>query len=174
VRTVAALALLGAAALVMGGVLSGVLPVGWCPDLALVVVVGLGLRRPGPSGLLLAAGLGCLADVLTGALLGQHALLFSLAFVVTRLAGFQLDLSRPLPVGFLVAGVSIVHGIGSVALSRFFAGAATWPSPGRLAGQAAVDALVAPLVLPLLTLVVQALGEDDRRAVPLAPRRREA
>lgn len=173
-RAAVGLALVGVAALILRGVLSGVLPPALRPDLGLVVVVGLGLKRPGPSGLLIAAGLGCLADVLTGALLGQHALLFALAFAITRLAGFQLDLRRPAPVFFLVAAISAVHGLGSVALSRFFAGAAAWPSPGRLLGQAALDAAVATLALPLLGALVGALSEDERRAVQLAPRRREA
>jgi len=171
----AALALLGVGvvALMVRGVLASVLPPGLRPDFGLVVVVALGLQRPGPAGLLLAALLGCVADVLTGALLGQHAMLFALAFVVTRLAGAQLDLRRPLPTAFLVAALSAAHGLATVGLSRVFAGAASWPTPGRLLGQAATDALVAPLLLPLLAVLVAQLSDDDRRAVELAPRRRE-
>jgi len=168
------LATAGLAALVLRGALAGSLPPSLQPDLVLLVVVVLGLQLPGAVGLLVAAGLGCVADVLTGALLGQHALLFLLGFAVTRLAGTHLDLRRALPGAILVAGLSLVLGVGSAALSRLFAGGVAWPAAGRLFAQAAVDGLVAPLLLPLLSRLVQALRGDDRRAVLLAPRRREA
>ncbi|MBW2313606.1 MAG: rod shape-determining protein MreD [Deltaproteobacteria bacterium] len=169
-----ALALAGITALILRGALAGAIPQGFHPDLVLVVVVALGLLQPGATGLLIAAGLGCMADVLTGALLGQHALLFVVAFAITRLAGAQLDLRRAAPTAFLVAALSVAYGLGSVALSRLFADGVAWPAAGRLASQAAIDGLLAPLVLPFLSRVVQALTDDDRRAVPLAPRRREA
>ena len=169
-----ALALAGITALILRGALAGAIPQGFHPDLVLVVVVALGLLQPGATGLLIAAGLGCMADVLTGALLGQHALLFVVAFAITRLAGAQLDLRRAAPTAFLVAALSVAYGLGSVALSRLFADGVAWPAAGRLVSQAAIDGLVAPLVLPFLSRVVQALTDDDRRAVPLAPRRREA
>jgi rod shape-determining protein MreD len=169
-----ALAMAGIAALILRGALAGAVPQGLHPDLVLVVVVALGLLRPGASGLLIAAGLGSMADVLTGALLGQHALLFVVAFAITRLAGAQLDLRRTVPTAFLVGALSVAYGLGSVALSRLFADGVAWPAAGRLFGQAAIDGIVAPLVLPFLSKLVQALTDDDRRAVPLAPRRREA
>jgi rod shape-determining protein MreD len=169
-----ALAAVGIAALVLRGALSGAIPPSLTPDVALVVVVGLGLRQPGATGLLLAAGLGCTADVLTGALLGHHALLYALAFAVTRVAGAQLDLRRVAPVAFLVAALSMAYGLGSVALSRLFADGVAWPAVGRLLGQAVLDGAVAPLILPLLSRLAAVLDDDDRRAVPLAPRRREA
>lgn len=176
-KPVLALFAVGIAALILRGVLSGVLPPGLRPDLGLAVVVGLGLHLPGAAGLLLAVALGGVADVLTGALLGQHALLFALTFAVTGLAGAQLDLRRGLPTLFLVAALSIAHGLGTAALSRLFGGLAVhvaWPSLDRLLGQAAIDALLAPLLLPLLGRLAQRLSDDDRRAVQLAPRRREA
>jgi len=169
-----ALAVVGIAALLLRGALSGAVPPGLHPDLALVVVVALGLRRPSATGLLLAAGLGCTADVLTGALLGHHAMLYVAAFAVTRIAGSQLDLRRVAPVAFLVAALSVVYGLSSVALARLFADGVVWPAAGRLFGQAAVDGVAAPLVLPLLSRMVAALDDDDRRTVPLAPRRQEA
>ena len=169
-----ALSLVGVAALVLRGAFSGAIPPGLHPDLALVVVVALGLQLPGATGLLLAAGLGWVADVLTGALLGHHALLYVAAFFVTRLAGAQLDLRRVLPTAFLVAALSVAYGVGSVALSRLFADGVAWPAATRLLGQAALDGVVAPIVLPILSALVQGLTDDDRRAVPLAPRRREA
>jgi len=173
-RAVLGLAAAGLFALVLRGALAGVLPPRLQPDLVLIVVVALGLELPGAVGLLVAAGLGCLADVLTGALLGQHALLFMMASAVTRLAGAQLDLRRAMTGAFLVAGLSLSLGVGSAALSGLFAGGVVWPAAGRLLAQAGVDGLVAPLLLPALSRLVQALRGEDRRAVLLAPRRREA
>lgn len=168
-----ALAAVGLASLILRGALAGAIPPSLHPDLPLVVVVAFGLQRPGATGLLLAAGLGCVADILTGALLGHHAMLYVMAFGVTRIAGSQLDLRRAAPTAFLVAALSMAYGIGSVALSRLFVDGVSWPAAGRLLGQAALDGAVAPFVLPLLSSLVAALDDDERRAVPLAPRRRE-
>lgn len=164
----------GGVALVVRGALAGVLPTALRPDLALLAIAGLGLHLPGALGLFVAASLGVLADVLTGALLGHHAILFALAFVVTRIAGAQLDLRRGLPVVVLVAALSALNGLLTVALSRLFSVSAPLPELGRWLGQAGLDALVSPLVLPLMAAIVQGLTEDDRRAVELSPRRREA
>jgi rod shape-determining protein MreD len=169
-----ALFAVGVGALLLRGVLSGVLPAGLCPDLALVVVVAVGLQLPGIAGLLLATALGGVVDVLTGALLGQHAMLFVVAFGTTRVAASQLDLRRGLPTFVLVAALSVGHGLLAVALSRLFRGSAPWPGPEPLLVQAGLDALLALLALPLLSRLVQQLSDDDRRAVKLAPRRRAA
>ena len=90
--------------------------------------------------------------------------------------------SRPRPgnrllwrrVVVLVAALSAANGLMTVALSRLFAAQAPWPEPGRWIGQAGLDALLAPVVIPLMAAIVQRLSEEDRRAVELAPRRREA
>jgi rod shape-determining protein MreD len=173
-RPALALFAVGIAALLLRSVLSGVLPSGLGPDLGLVVVVALGLQLPGTTGLLLAAALGGVVDVLTGALLGQHAALFVMAFGLTRLAASQLDLGRGRPIFFLVAALSVAHGLSAVALSRLFGSWASWPGPERLLGQAGLDATLALLLLPLLARLVHRLSDDDRRAVKLVPRRREA
>lgn len=165
---------LGLSALILRGVISAVLPPALRPDLGLVVVVALGLHLPGAAGIVLAALLGYATDVLTGSLLGHHALVFVVAFALTRLAGAQLDLRRGLPVLFLVAALSASCGLLTVALARLFTGEAAWPALGRLLGQAGLDAVVAPLLLPLFAAVALRLSEDDRRAVHLGPRRREA
>jgi cell shape-determining protein MreD len=137
-------------------------------------VVEVGLQLPVVAGLLLSTALGGVVDVLSGALLGQHAMLFVLAFGATRVAASQLDLRRGLPTLVLVATLSVGQGLLAVALSRLFRGRAPWPGPERLLVQAGLDALLALPVLPLLARLVQALSDDDRRAVKLAPRRRTA
>jgi rod shape-determining protein MreD len=173
VKPVLALAAAGLGALWVRGVLSWVLPASACPDLGLVFVIGLGLHAPGAAGLVLAAGLGYVADVLAGSLLGQHALLFAVAFGLTRIAGARLALGRGLATWAWVAALTAAHGAGVVLLTRFFTAAHGWPEPGRLALQMAVNALVAFPLLAGVAAVVHAF-EPDRRAVELAPRRREA
>jgi len=168
-----ALAAAGLLALWVRGVLASVLPPAVCPDLGLVFVIALGLHAPGAAGLLLAAGLGYVADALAGSLLGQHGLLFAVAFVMTRVAGARLDLHRGTPAVCWVGVLTAAHGLGLVLLTRFFTAATGWPGAELLALQAGVNALVA---LPALRAVSRvAHGFDgDRRAVELSPRHREA
>ncbi len=167
-----AILLFGGVALVLRGVLAALLPAGLCPDLGLLVVIGLGLQLPGATGLLLAALLGYAADVLAGSLLGQHALLFVLFFAATRVVGAQLDLQRGAPLVILTAAITAVHGIGLVSLSRFFADAASWPTAGQLGTQALVNAVVAPFVAAAIAAIAARLSDEERRAVELAPRQR--
>ena len=87
------------------------LPAPWCPDLGLVVVVGLGLWLQGASGLGAAAVLGYVADLLSGSLLGQHALLRTLAYGMTRIAHAKLNLSGWLSLALLVGLLSLGNGI---------------------------------------------------------------
>lgn len=163
----------GVLALWVRGVFAGVLPSGVGPEVGLLVAVGLGLHLPGTLGLVLAALFGVFTDVLTGALLGHHPILFLLAFAVTRVAGAQLDLRRGLPVLVLVAALSVAHALLTFALSRLFGAPAPFPGFERLIGQGVLDALCSVLVLPLMAGLVRSLSEEDRRAVELSPRRRE-
>ncbi len=81
----------GWAALVLQSVAARLAPPALCPELGLLVVVGLGLCMPAPSGLLLAAAIGYATDLLSGSLFGQHALLSVLAFGATRAASRGLN-----------------------------------------------------------------------------------
>lgn len=162
----------GVAALILRGVAAVLLPMGWCPDLGLLVVIGMGLHLPGATGLLLAALLGYAGDILAGSLMGQHALLWVLSFVATRIAGGQVDLHRGGPYLIFVAVVTLANGIGLVALTRFFAGQADWPTASLLAIQALVNAAVALPIGTMLSSLARSLSEDPRRPVELAMRRR--
>ncbi|HKK50298.1 MAG TPA: hypothetical protein VKA74_01865, partial [Myxococcota bacterium] len=62
---------LGLLALIGQGALARLLPPPWCPDIAWLVVVALGLRWPHfLSGLLLAVLLGYAMDLVSGSLMG--------------------------------------------------------------------------------------------------------
>ena len=113
----------GLAALVIQGGLARALPPPWCPDLAWLVVVGLGLRWPGfVSGFVLAAILGFAMDAVSGSLVGQHALLRVVSYLAAAIAGRQLDLSSGISVSLLTFALSLAYGFGVVATRSVFLG----------------------------------------------------
>ncbi len=106
---------LGLAMLIVQVSLGRTLPPPWCPDFAWLVVVGVGLRWPSfVSGLLLAASLGYSMDLLSGSLMGQHALLRILTFLAAALGARQLDLSGGLSVAVFVFAMTIVYGLATL------------------------------------------------------------
>ena len=114
---------LGLAALVLQGALATLLPPPWCPDLALLVLIGIGLRWQGfAGGLLLAALLGFATDLLSGSLLGQHALLDLFAFSGTVIAARQLNLRGTWPLAFFALVVTFLYGLVMLAITGFFVG----------------------------------------------------
>ena len=113
----------GLLALILQGALARIITPPWCPDLALLVVIALGLRWPRfLSGVFLAMILGYAMDLVSGSLMGQHALLRLLTYLAAALAGRQLDLTGGLPVSILVFGTTFVYGIVIVSLLSFFVG----------------------------------------------------
>lgn len=162
----------GLLALVGQGVLARALPPPWCPDLAWLLVVALGLRWPSfVSGLLLVALLGYAQDLLSGSLMGQHALLGLLSYLAAALAARQLDLSGALPVLILVFVARVLHGLAMVATLSLFV-----DSPGvdlHVLGQAIAHAVANVVAaLPVLAAVerlrARLLEEDlGRRGWPM-------
>jgi len=76
VKRTSLILLIGIAAPVFQGVLNTFVPARFAPDLGFLVVIALGLHwRSTAGGLVLAATLGFAADLLSGSLLGQQALL---------------------------------------------------------------------------------------------------
>ncbi len=115
--------LLGFAALAVQGALAMTIPPPWCPDLAWLVVVGIGLRWPGfLSGLFIAVPLGYAMDLLSGSLMGQHAFMRLVSYVTAAVASRQLDMSGGLPVAIFVFGMTILYGLGIVATFSLFVG----------------------------------------------------
>jgi rod shape-determining protein MreD len=123
VKSFPALLLVGFLALVLQGALARMIPPPWCPDLGWLVVVALGLRWPRfVPGLFVAVILGYSMDLVSGSLMGQHALMRVLTYLAAALAARQLDLSGGLPVAILVFGATVVYGVTVVALLSFFVG----------------------------------------------------
>lgn len=172
-RRTLGLLVLGLLCLPVQGALAVALPAPWCPDLGLVVVAGLGLWLQGASGLGAAAGLGYVADLLSGSLLGQHALLRTIVYGATRIAHAKLNLSGWLSRALLVGLLSLGNGIVLAGLVALFGGR-LGPAGGflrELLLHAVVNAAVAPFVLSAVDAVARLLVGDDERRRPLRLRR---
>lgn len=148
----AALVVLGLAlaGLVLQSAAATELPAHAVPDLGLLVTVAGALVLPPVPGLLVAAAAGWGADVLSGSLLGQHALLRLFEFAVVRSLGGQLDLLRAGPFVALALGVTLFDAVGMAGLSRLFLGGAP-PLPRALAPLAAQTVANAVLAAPVMT-----------------------
>jgi cell shape-determining protein MreD len=178
VKRAFALLALGVAALVLQGAVATVLPPPWCPDLALLVLVGIGLRWRGlASGLLFAASLGYARDLLSGSLLGQHALLHLFAFTGTVFATRHLNLRGAWPLLVFATALTALYGLAMLALTGFFVGGVR-VSLGWLAAQlihGAVTGLCAPLVSALVGRAFDWVDDEPgRRSLGLGPARRPA
>jgi rod shape-determining protein MreD len=84
---------------------------GWSPDLALLIVLYLGLHAPVTSGALLICGLGFLRDVAAGGVFGLHPAIYLPLFFVTVLARRQLDPTPPWYASLYVLGAALGAGI---------------------------------------------------------------
>jgi rod shape-determining protein MreD len=122
-KSIFAVLMLGFAALVVQGALARTIPPPWCPDLALMVVIGVGLRWPGfMPGLFVVVPLGYAMDLLSGSLMGQHAFMRLVSYLTAAVASRQLDLSGGLSVAIFVFGMTVFYGLGIVATLSFFVG----------------------------------------------------
>ncbi len=120
-KRIFALLAIGALAPMIQGVVGTFVPLHHCPDLGLLLVVGLGLCwRSTAGGVALSAALGFIADLLSGSLLGQHMLLRIFAFGAARACSQQLNLRGVIPRAIFVAVLTVVTALGTGALTSFF------------------------------------------------------
>lgn len=160
---------MGLAALVLQGAIARVLPPPWCPDLAWLVVVALGLRWPHLlSGLFVSVILGYSMDLVSGSLMGQHALMRLLTFLAASIAARQLDLSGALAVAIFVFGMTLLYGLATVGILSFFVGSEGfgWQMAGDAFGHAMVNVVAAGPVLAWVERVLILLSDEElgRRA----------
>jgi len=164
-RPAVALVLLALGALVLQGTLAALVPPALLPDLALLLTVTVAVAAPATWALLLAAGLGFGADVLSGTLMGQLALLRLLAFATTRFVHAQFHLERAIPLASFCFALALLDALGLAALSRLFLGASPLgleAVPTALA-RAALVAALAPGAHRLVSGVLASLYEGDGR-----------
>jgi hypothetical protein len=171
--TLALLALGWLSVLVQGG-LAHLVPAYAVPDFSLLLTLAAALVLGPASGLLVAAGVGLGADMVSGTLLGQLACLRLLELAVTRGIAGQLDLRRGLPLAVYAFALVWVDGLGQAGLSWLFLGA--FPlQPGELVTFGIRAALTAPFAPPVGALVrrlCERLDESDaRREMRLDTRR---
>lgn len=162
---------LGLAALIVQGALARLLTPPWCPDLAWLVVVALGLRWPSLlSGALLAVALGYSMDLVSGSLLGQHALLRLASYLAAAIAARQLDLSGGLPVAVFVIALTVVYGLSTVTMLALLVDA-SW-SGLRVVGTALAHGVVnviaiGPVLGAVEGLIARFADEDAARRGPV-------
>jgi cell shape-determining protein MreD len=121
-KRVLALLAIGTLAPMIQGAVGTFIPLHYCPDIGLLLVVGLGLCwRSASGGLALSAALGLIADLLSGSLFGQHMLLRIFAFGAARACSQQLNLRGAVPLATFVLALTVVTTLGTGMLTSFFA-----------------------------------------------------
>ncbi len=160
----------GLGSLLLQGALSRYLPPAAVPDFALLVVVGAGLHFTAARGMLVSTAIGFAADWLSGALLGQQALLRLVIFGVTRAANRRLHLRRPLPLGIFAAAATAANGTLLLGLSHLFQSGGVGVTPEwmlTLAVQALANAACAPWLLRRLAHWAAPRASFSRRVLKL-------
>ncbi len=126
----------------------------------------------------LAGWFGFATDLLSGSLLGQHALLNLFAFAGTVLAARQLNLRGAWPLGVFAVTVTFLYGLAMLAITGFFVGGAAlhWSWVGAQLTHSAMCGLFAPAVSSAVGRAAGWVGEDDpaNRPLGLDPRGRPA
>lgn len=166
---------LGVVALMLQGVATQALPAHLVPDFGLLLIVAIALcMRGAASGVSLAALLGYATDLLSGSLLGQHALLRMAAYGVARFGSARLNLRGPLPQALFVGLLSIAHAVGLWGLVAFFAAdvGSSLVTLRELLPHALVNGIAAPFVTHGVGALLGRLGDDEgtQRSIRLEPR----
>jgi rod shape-determining protein MreD len=120
---------LGLVALLLQGGIATHVPRAYVPDLAFLIVVTCGLHLPGARGLLVVAWLGYTADLLSGAPLGEHALLWVGLWGLTGVVNRRLDLRRVPPLMVAAAAFTLAETAAFVLLHGAVVGRSTIDSP---------------------------------------------
>jgi rod shape-determining protein MreD len=179
VKHALAVLLVGIAAPMLQGAVNTFVPARFTPDLGLLIVIALGLYwRSAAGGFVIAAVLGFVADLLSGSLLGEQALLHMFAFGVARFASSHLNLRGPLPQAIFVLVFTGVNALGIGLLNTFFAagGGIDLAILRDLLPHATVNALFAPLLSRGVEALASSLDDEEggRRPLGLAQRSRPA
>jgi len=176
-KRVFAVLAIGALAPMIQGSIGTFIPLRYCPDLGLLLVVGLGLCwRSTAGGVALSAALGLIADLLSGSLLGQHMLLRIFAFGAARACSRQLNLRGVIPRATFVAGLTVVTTLGTGALTSFFGvgGGVDGEMLRELIPHALINGAFAPLGVWLVERISHWFSEVDagQHLLQLRPRNR--
>ena len=163
----------GLLAVAAQGALCTLLPVALVPDAGLLFAVAGALLLGPVEALLVAALLGLLGDLVSGALLGQEAFLRILEVGITRSVSAQIDLRRGFPLSVFVLALSAFDWVGMAVLFRVFLGelgldlASLSPHLLRVFSNAAF----APVFAGLARGLAEGVDDEGRREVHLETRR---
>ncbi|MFQ5415964.1 MAG: rod shape-determining protein MreD [Myxococcota bacterium] len=161
---------IGVAATVVQGAMNTLVPVRFTPDLGFLIVIALGVHwRSTAGGLVLATLQGFTVDLLSGSLLGEHALLRLLAFAAARAASRHLNVRGMLPQAVFVMVFTAANAVGVGTLNVFFASGGGFDVVmlRDVLPHAFVNACFAPLVIRAVEEIGRALGEDEGGRLPL-------
>jgi rod shape-determining protein MreD len=148
------------AALALQTMLPYWLPLGpFVPDLVLILAVDLGMRHHSAIAALMAFLMGYAIDAFSGTQIGLNAFMVTLVFLLAYELSSTLLVTNVL-VGMLAVFVGVlIKVLGSMVISSGFSGLAGNPALMRtLMGQAAVSALLAPLVFALMARGKKVIG----------------
>jgi rod shape-determining protein MreD len=176
-KRVLALLAIGALAPMIQGAIGTFVPLQYCPDLGLLLVVGLGLCwRSTAGGIALSAALGLIADLLSGSLFGQHMLLRIFSFGAARACSQQLNLRGVVPRAIFVVALTVVTALGTGVLTSFFGvgRGVDGEMMRELIPHALINGACAPLGVWLVERISNWLSEIDsgHQLLQLRPRNR--
>lgn len=163
-KSTLAVFVLGFFALIVQGALARTIPPPWCPDLSWLVVVAVGLRWPHfISGLLVAVTLGYSMDLVSGSLMGQHALLRLGTYLAAAVAARQLDFSGAFPVSIFVFGMTVIYGLSIVGILSFFVASegVGLPVIGDALCHGLANTVAAGPVLALVEMLIARLSDEE-------------
>ncbi len=144
------------------------------PDLSLLAALAAALVLGPAEGMIVAFTLGLGSDMVSGSLLGQHAFVRVIEFVMVRGFASQLDLRRFVPqvaVGFVLSLVDAAL-MGGVSLLFVSAFTVAWNEIGGLLARALLTGAAAPAVGQLARATTAWLSETEaRREMRLETRR---
>jgi len=167
VKPALGLLLLGVSLLFVQGVVAIFVAAPWVPEFSMLVVIAMGLLlRSALLGLVAAFALGAATDMLSGSLMGLHALLRVALLLTVLFAGRHLSLRGGPTTAIFAAGLSAGNAVVLELLANLIA-----PVEGGLAArlfpdllpQMLVNGIAAPFVLSFASRVAGWLGDEDGR-----------
>jgi len=117
------------------------------PDLAVILVVDLGLRQHDAMAPLLAFAIGYALDAFSGAQLGLNALSLTLVYLLIYELARHAWILGPVVEPLLVGVATMLHSLCVLALSNGLA--LLWPPPARLLHATLLQGLIGILLAPL-------------------------
>ncbi len=128
-----------------------VMPVGYKPDIMLILVVWASLRLTVVAGIAFAFVAGIVVDLLSGSPTGLFALVYCLTFVASSSANSTFEINRPMGRASVVLAATLVSG-AAVVLTRWLAGPVSVGIQTLLLilSKSVITALTSFVVFPLL------------------------